>query len=74
MYKEVLTKITSGQKLSEQEIFDLIAAINRDEITDVQIAGKKRMGVKAFLAGFRDIETYTVTAGTSRAEIQKAQQ
>ncbi len=39
MYKEVLTKITSGQKLSEQEIFDLIAAINRDEITDVQIAG-----------------------------------
>ena len=39
MYKEVLTKITSGQKLSEEEIFDLIAAINRDEISDVQIAG-----------------------------------
>jgi len=39
MYKEVLTKITSGQKLSEQEIFELIAAINKDEITDVQIAG-----------------------------------
>ena len=43
-------------------------------LTDVQVAGKKRMGVKAFLAGFRDIETYTVTAGTSRAEILKAQQ
>ena len=39
MYKEILTKVTSGQKLTENEIFDLIAAINRDEITDVQIAG-----------------------------------
>ena len=39
MYKEILTKITGGQKLSEQEIFELIAAINKDEITDVQIAG-----------------------------------
>ena len=39
MYKEVLTKITTGQKLSEEEIFRLIAAINKDEITDVQIAG-----------------------------------
>ena len=39
MYKEILTKITGGQKLSEKEIFDLIAAINKDEITDVQIAG-----------------------------------
>ena len=39
MYKEILTKVTSGQKLSEAEIFDLIAAIKRDEITDVQIAG-----------------------------------
>ena len=39
MYKEVLTKVTSGQKLDEEEIFDLIAAIKRDEITDVQIAG-----------------------------------
>lgn len=39
MYKEILTKITTGQKLTEPEIFELIAAINRDEITDVQIAG-----------------------------------
>lgn len=39
MYKKILTKITSGQKLTEAEIFDLMAAINRDEITDVQIAG-----------------------------------
>lgn len=39
MYKEILTKITSGQKLTEAEIFELITAINHDEITDVQIAG-----------------------------------
>lgn len=39
MYKEIITKITTGQKLTDTEIFDLIAAINRDEITDVQIAG-----------------------------------
>lgn len=39
MYKEILTKITTNQKLTEEEIFELIAAINRDEVTDVQIAG-----------------------------------
>ena len=39
MYKKVLTKITTNQKLTEEEIFDLVAAINNNEITDVQIAG-----------------------------------
>lgn len=39
MYKEILTKITTHQKLTEKEIFELVAAINRDEVTDVQIAG-----------------------------------
>jgi len=39
MYKEILTKITSGEKLTEAEIFELIAAIHKNEITDVQIAG-----------------------------------
>ena len=39
MYKEIITKITTGQKLTDTEIFDLIAAINRDEITNVQLAG-----------------------------------
>ena len=38
---------------------------------DVQLAGKKRMDIKAFLAGFRECETYTTTAGTSKAEIAK---
>lgn len=39
MYKEVMTKITTGRELSEEEIFKLIGAINNDEISDVQIAG-----------------------------------
>ena len=39
MYRDILNKITTHQKLSEEEIFSLIAAINQDEITDVQIAG-----------------------------------
>ncbi|MGE5580194.1 MAG: anthranilate phosphoribosyltransferase [Bacillota bacterium] len=39
MYKEIMGKTTNGQELTEQEIFDLIAAINKDEVSDVQIAG-----------------------------------
>lgn len=40
-------------------------------LLEVQLAGKKRMDIKAFLAGFRDPQTYTTTAGTSKAEIAK---
>ena len=40
-------------------------------LTDIQLAGKKRMDVKAFLLGFRDPESYTTTQGTSKAEINK---
>ena len=40
-------------------------------LKDVQIAGKKRMDIKAFLAGFRGPELYSTTAGTSKAEIGK---
>lgn len=39
MYKNILTKATTHQELSEQEIFDLIKAIRNDEVSDVQIAG-----------------------------------
>ncbi len=41
-------------------------------LKDVQMAGKKRMEIKAFLAGFREPESYSVTQGTSKAEIKKA--
>ena len=37
----------------------------------MQIAGKKRMDIKAFLSGFREPELYTTAAGTSKAEIAK---
>lgn len=39
MYKNILKNVTTHQDLSEQEIYDLISAINRDEVSDVQIAG-----------------------------------
>ncbi len=40
-------------------------------LEDVQLSGKKRMEVKAFLAGFRDPESYHATKGTSHEEIMK---
>ncbi|MDD7454996.1 MAG: methionyl-tRNA formyltransferase [Bacteroidales bacterium] len=40
-------------------------------LKDVQLSGKKRMEINAFLAGFRNIETYKITDGTSKAEISK---
>ena len=40
-------------------------------LSDIQLAGKKRMDIKAFLLGFRDPESYTTTQGTSKAEIDK---
>jgi methionyl-tRNA formyltransferase len=43
-------------------------------LKDVQIAGKKRMVIKAFLAGFREPESYRTTKGTSASEIAKTKQ
>lgn len=40
-------------------------------LKEVQLAGKKRMDVRTFLLGFREIETYSTTRGTSKAEIEK---
>lgn len=34
-------------------------------VTDIQLAGKKRMAVKDFLIGFREPRSYTATKGTS---------
>ena len=41
-------------------------------ITDLQLAGKKRMDVRSFLLGFRNPADYRTTPGTSKAEIAKA--
>lgn len=40
-------------------------------VTDLQLAGKRRMEIKAFLAGFRSPMSWNTTAGTSAAEIAK---
>ena len=40
-------------------------------LKDIQLSGKKRMEVGAFLLGFREPETYRTTAGTSSVEIEK---
>ena len=39
MYKEVLSKVTTHQEMTGEDISALIAAIRADEVSDVQIAG-----------------------------------
>jgi len=39
MYKKIMEKITTHQELSEADISELISAINKDSVSDVQIAG-----------------------------------
>ncbi|MDR3203102.1 MAG: anthranilate phosphoribosyltransferase [Bifidobacteriaceae bacterium] len=39
MYKDVLGKVTTHQELTEQDVSELIAAINGGDVNDVQIAG-----------------------------------
>lgn len=41
-------------------------------IKDLQLAGKKRMDVKAFLLGFRNPESFTCSQGTSKTVIERA--
>ena len=40
-------------------------------LKSIQLAGKKRMDVGAFLLGFREVSKYHCTAGTSKAEIAR---
>jgi anthranilate phosphoribosyltransferase len=39
MYKQVLSKVTQKQEMTEKEVSDLIADINSGKVSDVQIAG-----------------------------------
>lgn len=65
--------VTPGTILSDGKGFFAIAtADGAISIKDMQLAGKKRMEVKAFLAGFRNPMSWTTTAGTSKAEMEKA--
>ncbi len=47
------------------DIFAITAADGVLSLTDIQLAGKKRMDIKAFLAGFREPEFWSLSAGTS---------
>ncbi|MBR1887822.1 MAG: methionyl-tRNA formyltransferase [Bacteroidales bacterium] len=62
-----------GTVLSDGKTYFAIAtADGAIAITDLQLAGKKRMDVKSFLLGFRNPASYKATQGTSKAEIAKA--
>ena len=62
-----------GTVLSDGKTYLAIATLDGAiALTDIQLAGKKRMDVKSFLLGFRDPTAYTASEGTSREEILKA--
>jgi methionyl-tRNA formyltransferase len=64
--------IVPGSILSDGKTYLAVATEDGAiSIKDLQLAGKKRMDVKAFLLGFRDPCSYTTTRGTSKAEIEK---
>lgn len=66
-------KVAPGTILTDGKSFFAIATTDGAlSLKDVQLAGKKRMDVRAFLAGFRDLASCKVTPGTSKSEIQKA--
>ena len=61
-----------GTVLSDGRTYLRIAtADGAIELKDIQLAGKKRMEAGAFLAGFREPESWRTTAGTSTAEIDR---
>lgn len=39
MYKNILSKVTTNQELNQKEVSDLVSAINKGDVSDVQIAG-----------------------------------
>ncbi len=62
----------AGRLLSDGKTFLAITtADGAVSITDLQMSGKKRMDVRAFLMGFRNLEAWTTTRGTSRSELSR---
>ncbi|MBQ6880089.1 MAG: methionyl-tRNA formyltransferase [Bacteroidales bacterium] len=61
-----LSSAAPGTVLSDGKNYLAIAAADGAiSITELQLAGKKRMPVKDFLIGFRDPQSYTTSEGTS---------
>jgi lipopolysaccharide export system permease protein len=68
-----LPKAEPGTVLSDGKTYLAIATEDGAvAVTDLQLAGKKRMDVKSFLLGFRNPTAYKATQGTSKAEMAKA--
>ena len=67
-----LTSAQPGTILTDGKTYLAIAtADGAISVTELQIAGKKRMAVKDFLIGFREPDTYTTTQGTSSQITEK---
>ena len=61
-----MTEAAPGTILSDGKTYLAIATADGAlSITELQLAGKKRMPVKDFLIGFREPQSYTTTQGTS---------
>ena len=61
-----------GQLLTDGKTFLAVRTTDGAlSLKSLQLAGKKRMVVEAFLLGFRDAAKYHCTEGTSKAEIAK---
>ena len=61
-----LSSAAPGTVLSDGKNYLAIAAADGAiSVTELQLAGKKRMPVKDFLIGFRDPQSYTTSEGTS---------
>ena len=61
-----LEQAVPGTVLSDGKTYLAIAAADGAiSVTELQLAGKKRMAVKDFLIGFREPKTYTTSTGTS---------
>ena len=61
-----LESAVPGTVLSDGKTFLAFATSDGAiSVSELQLAGKKRMGVKEFLIGFREPMTYTTSAGTS---------
>ena len=64
-----------GQLLTDGKTYLAVrCADGAVSLKSLQLAGKKRMDVGAFLLGFRDAEKYHCTEGTSKSEIAKTRE
>ena len=61
-----LTSAAPGTVLSDgRNYLAITTADGAISVTELQLAGKKRLAVKEFLIGFRDPMSYGTTQGTS---------